>query len=48
VIKEVNARKDLEKLHIQTIEALRAKIDNIDKKVNFCPTNGIDFYSQNA
>jgi hypothetical protein len=43
MIKEANARKDLEKLHIQTIEALKIKIDNIDKAVNFCPTNRIIF-----
>jgi hypothetical protein len=34
VIKEVNARKDLEKLHIQTIEALRAKNEQQAKEVN--------------
>jgi hypothetical protein len=46
MIKEGNAHKELEKLHIQTIEALRAKIDNIEKEVNliFCPTNGIIFF----
>jgi hypothetical protein len=47
MIKEGNARKDLEKLHIQiqTIEELRAKIDSIKKEVNlfFCPKNGILF-----
>jgi chorismate mutase len=43
MIKEVNAHKDLEKLHIQTIEALRAKIDNIDKEVIYSARSRLYF-----
>jgi hypothetical protein len=42
-MKEGNAHKELEKLHIQSIEALHAKVDQIDKEVNSAQQMGFFF-----